>query len=162
MQTGEGIVVSNRLNSITFVSCAVVFSIAMVVSAYSETTTAKNLVKKAESMIDRLATTCQADIRSYCPKVTPGDGRMALCILAHEDQISDSCYGEIFDAVKKIGTFYSSVRSAASACDSDIERVCGHVELGQGRIAQCLIDNKSKLAAGCRATIVKIESRFKN
>jgi Cysteine rich repeat len=140
---------------------ALLLSAPMIVSALAQTAVADKVVAKAEAMVGKLASTCKSDIATYCPKVVPGGGRMAFCMLAHEDQISDKCYGAIFDAVKNVQLSISNIWRAAEVCDSEIDKVCGNVEPGEGRIAQCLIDNKTKLGTNCQAEVAGFQARLK-
>lgn len=89
---------SRRSQISVVVTMAIALSISSIASATAQTNIAKKLIEKAEAVVAKLASTCQADIKSYCPKVVPGEGRMALCMMAHEDQISDKCFGALFDA----------------------------------------------------------------
>src|SRR5262245_20653377 len=34
---------------------------------------------------------CATDIDDFCGKVTPGEGRLAFCMRAHEDQLNSTC-----------------------------------------------------------------------
>ncbi|PIW01411.1 MAG: hypothetical protein COW42_04980 [Deltaproteobacteria bacterium CG17_big_fil_post_rev_8_21_14_2_50_63_7] len=40
-------------------------------------------------------------------------------------------------------------------CKADIERLCGDVELGGGRIAQCLVEHESELSTQCQERVSK-------
>lgn len=122
---------------------------------------ADKAIAKAKSAIQRVRDACSADIKTYCPKVVPGDGRMAFCFLAHEDQLSDKCYFAVIDVIDGVELAVSNIWRAADVCDGDIEKHCGGVEPGQGRIAQCLIDNRPKLASICRAEVAGFEARMK-
>ena len=119
---------------------------------------------KPEPALFRLSlkNACAADQKTYCSKVTPGGGRLALCIIAHEDKISDRCFGAMLDTAEGIQLAISNVWRAAEVCEADMDKLCGNVEPGEGRIAQCLINKKSKLSTACRAEVVSFESRFKN
>ncbi len=152
----------NCRSTITLIATiAIALSSLSISSATGQTNVAKKLIAKAEAVVVKLASTCQADIKSYCPKVVPGEGRMALCMMAHEDQISDKCYGALFDAAEGVELAISNVWRAAEVCAADIDKSCGTVEPGEGRIAQCLIDNKAKLASTCRAEVVSFQDRLK-
>jgi len=37
----------------------------------------------------------------------------------------------------------------ANECDDDLEKHCASVAAGEGRLAQCLLDNKAKLTERC-------------
>ena len=42
------------------------------------------------------------------------------------------------------------------ACAKDLEPLCGKVEAGGGRLAQCIHDNADKLTQPCRDTIERL------
>ena len=128
--------------------------------AASQTPIAKKFIDKTEAAVKMLQSACSADIQSYCKTVTPGEGRLVFCFLAHEDKVSDKCYNKFFEVAENIELGASNLWRAADVCGKDIEQVCGKVKEGQGRIAQCLIDNKSKISTACRAEVVGIEARL--
>ena len=150
-----------RMLIVTFLAVIVVLPLHLDLQAKAQTTIAKNVVAKAEMAVEKIRASCAGDIKNFCPKVTLGEGRLGLCIMAYEDQISDKCYYAVFDVADRIGLAVSNLRRGAEVCKTDIDKVCGKVESGEGRIAQCLIDNKSKLAAPCRAEVAGFEARMK-
>ena len=42
-------------------------------------------------------------------------------------------------------------------CRGDADKLCGDIEIGEGRLAQCLIDNKSELSDGCSEAVEVFE-----
>jgi Golgi apparatus protein 1 len=123
---------------------------------------AKAVAEKAERVIKTVEKSCAADIKEFCSKVTPGEGRLLLCMAAHEDKISDGCFTTLLDVGDSIELSLSSVKRAASVCANEIDTLCANVDAGEGRIAQCLIDNRSKLSAPCSAEVAGVEARIKN
>lgn len=145
-----------------FVGLAAVMAIASAsIFAQAETQVAKDVAAKAEKVIGKLKASCESDVQSYCSKVTPGEGRLLLCMMAHEDKISDKCYASLLDAGDAIELTVSSVQRAVDVCEKDIGTLCGKVEAGGGKIAQCLIDNMAKLSAPCGAEVTAIQARIK-
>jgi hypothetical protein len=51
------------------------------------------------------------------------------------------------------------VEQIADACWNDIEKYCSQLPEGGGRIAVCLISNKTSLLPACQAEIDKFQSR---
>jgi hypothetical protein len=49
---------------------------------------------------------------------------------------------------------------AARPCASDIEKFCGTVKFGGGRIAQCLKQNEAKLAPACKTRIAELKEQL--
>ena len=58
----------------------------------AETDIAKAVTDKAEKVIAKIQASCATDIKSFCSQVTPGEGRLMLCMMAHEDKLSDQCF----------------------------------------------------------------------
>jgi hypothetical protein len=128
-------------------------------ASFAQTDIAKQAIAKAEAAITKIRKACAADIASFCAKVTPGEGRLALCMLAHEDQVSDGCFATIFDVADNLDLALSNLARAADVCEKDIDKHCGSVEPGEGRIAQCLIDKEASLASACRAEVAGFRAR---
>jgi Golgi apparatus protein 1 len=131
-------------------------------AAFGADDIAKAVAEKTKKVVATVEKSCAADVKEYCSKVTPGEGRLLLCIMAHEDQISDICFSTLLDVGNSIDLTVSSVKRAANVCANEIDTLCADVSAGEGRIAQCLINNKSKLSAPCSAEIAGVEARIKN
>lgn len=132
-----------------------------VVSAVAQTDVVKNVIAKAEAAMAMVDAACEDDFGKYCSTVTPGEGRLALCLMAHEDKVSDTCYATFIDVADGVELAISNVWRAADACERDAEKVCATVTPGEGRIAQCLIENKASVSPGCRAEVAVFEARIK-
>ncbi|MEQ1717818.1 MAG: cysteine rich repeat-containing protein [Hyphomicrobium sp.] len=130
-------------------------------AARAETQIARDAANKAEAAVEKVLAACEPELKSFCSAVTPGDGRLALCLMAHEDKISDTCYDGLLDVADGVDLAISNVDRAAKACGPDIEKHCGKVEAGEGRIAQCLIDKKTVLSTACIAEVAGFEARMK-
>ena len=130
--------------------------------ATADSDIAKAMVAKAEKVVGKIQKACEPDIKEYCSKVTPGEGRLLLCMAAHEDKISDTCFTTLLDAGDAIELTVSSVKRAVLVCANEIESLCADVQAGEGRIAQCLLDNKAKLSDPCNAEVAGVEARIKN
>jgi hypothetical protein len=126
--------------------------------AQEETEARAKFTKMMDEIIDYVQDSCEADAKEFCSKVTPGEGRLLMCALAHEDKISDDCGQAIFDAVATLGDTINFLQLAVDDCEPDIEKTCADVEPGEGRIAQCLIDNKAKISASCQEAVAEFES----
>jgi hypothetical protein len=129
-------------------------------SSQAQTVISKRVIEKSEAAIAKIMKACAADIKGFCPKVTLGEGRLALCMLAHEDQVSDACFATVFDVADNIDLALSNISRAADVCEKEIDKHCANVEPGEGRIAQCLIDKVSELDTACRAEVVGFKARF--
>ena len=128
----------------------------------AETDIAKAVTDKAEKVIAKIQASCETDIKSFCSQVTPGEGRLMLCMMAHEDKLSDKCFTTLVDVGDAVELTISSAKRAASVCGPEIDTLCADVKAGGGQIAQCLITNKAKLSGACSAEVAGIEARIKN
>lgn len=130
--------------------------------ANAETDMAKAVIAKAEKVVGKMKAACETDIKSFCSAVTPGEGRLMLCMMAHEDKISDKCFMTLLDVGSSVDLTISSVKRAAQVCAPEIGTLCADVEAGEGRIAQCLVKNKANLSEACSAEVAGVEARIKN
>jgi len=124
----------------------------------AQTDLGKTIVEKLTARVAKLERACATDIKKYCRTVTPGEGRMILCMQAHEDKISAKCAFELGEAAASVQTAADTLRDGVIACKAEINGVCGKVLPGQGRIASCLLSNKSTASAGCLEAIQKFEA----
>ncbi len=139
----------------------VVFALTISPSfSQAQTNVSKQVIEKAEAAISKIRKACAADINSFCSKVTPGEGRLALCMLAHEDKVSDGCFASVFDVADTIDLALSNISRAADVCEKEIDTHCANVEPGQGRVAQCLIDKESELSSACRGEVAGVKARL--
>ncbi len=139
----------------------VVFALTISPSfSQAQTNVSKQVIEKAEAAISKIRKAYAADINSFCSKVTPGEGRLALCMLAHEDKVSDGCFASVFDVADTIDLALSNISRAADVCEKEIDTHCANVEPGQGRVAQCLIDKKSELSSACRGEVAGVKARL--
>jgi len=118
----------------------------------------KAILEKFTARVAKLESACANDIKKYCKTVTPGEGRLIYCMQAHEDKISVKCTFELGEAATSVQTAADALKDAVIACKAEITGVCGKTVPGQGRIAACLLSNKSAASAGCADAINKIES----
>lgn len=126
-------------------------------SVSAQTNLGKTIQEKLTGRITKLESACEEDIKKYCSTVTPGEGRMIYCMEAHEDKISAKCAFELGDTATSLQNAADALKDAVIACKAEITGVCGKIVPGQGRIAACLLENKSTASSGCTEAIQKIE-----
>ena len=107
----------------------------------------------AESVIESFVKGCEKELTKYCSNVTPGEGRILACMYAHKDKLSGRCEFALYDAAAQLQRFISSLTYVINECGEDLDKHCAAVEAGEGRIAKCLLDNKSKLQKRCVVAI---------
>jgi Cysteine rich repeat len=118
----------------------------------------KTILEKLTARVAKLESACSKDIKKYCRTVTPGEGRMIYCMHAHEDKISAKCAYELGEAATSVQASADALKDAVIACKAEINGVCGKILPGQGRIAACLLANKSTASSGCAQAIQQIET----
>ena len=127
-------------------------------SASAQTNIGKTIVEKLTAKITKLENACRGDIKKYCRDVTPGEGRMIYCMQAHEDKISPKCAFELGETAGSVQATQDLLKDGVIACKAEISGVCGKIQPGQGRIAACLIANKSTASKDCADAIQKVEA----
>jgi hypothetical protein len=127
-------------------------------AASAQTDIGKAIQEKLAAEAAKLENSCADDIKKYCSDVTPGEGRMIYCMQAHEDKISPKCAFDLEEAATDVQLSADNLKEAITACKAEIIGVCGKTQPGQGRIAACLIANKSTASRGCGDAIQKIEA----
>ena len=107
----------------------------------------------------KIEAACGDDLKKFCGQVTPGEGRVTLCVMAHEDKISSKCDVALYEAARNLGNALNRIEEASDACWSDIEKHCAEVEPGGKRVAQCLATKKASLSQGCQTVVAKFPSK---
>lgn len=106
-----------------------------------------------EPIVESVAKGCEKELTDFCSQVTPGEGRILACLYAHEDKLSGHCEFALYDAAAQLERFVGALTYVANECDEDLDTHCAAVEAGEGRLAKCLLDNKSKLQQRCVTAI---------
>ncbi|MFM9845700.1 MAG: cysteine rich repeat-containing protein [Hyphomicrobiaceae bacterium] len=91
---------------------------------------------------------CVADYMRFCRGVLPGRGRILLCLNAHANELTQTCFQAL------------ALRGLASAgalriCREDYDRLCAQAAPGWGRGLACLLDNTPALSPPCRDALTK-------
>src|SRR5210317_2080707 len=98
--------------------------------------------RSADNVIDTVAKGCEKELTSYCKDVTPGEGRLLACLYAHQDKVSAKCVYALIDAAIQLDRAISALTYFANVCEEDLEKHCMEVELGEGRVIDCLSKQK--------------------
>jgi hypothetical protein len=88
--------------------------------------------------------------------VTPGEGRLLACFYAHEDKLSGQCQYALYDAAAQLERAISDLNYVATQCETDIETHCAGVEIGEGRILECLNSKPDVVSAPCKQAITDV------
>ena len=96
---------------------------------------------------------CEPDMRVFCERVTPGDGRLLACLYAHKDKISEACGSAVDDVADMPNWFVVGLMNAVGRCGADIETHCSAEEWSGGGKAACLIEKKASISGECREVV---------
>ena len=110
-----------------------------------------------ESVAEMVLNGCKKELISYCSTVTPGRGRIAACLFAHNDKLSDQCEVILEVGMVQLSMILSTVSYVVEQCYSDIDKHCEGVVIGGGRIYRCLSKNRDKLEQKCQTVFSQAE-----
>ena len=120
----------------------------------------------AADPIERAIVACEYELTHFCSKVTPGEGRLMMCLGAHEDKISVGCAVAVYDAAVVIDTLAGLIAAIGTSCEQEIVDHCATpasdtefvVEAGQGQVVACLAAHESNLGNSCKSVISELLS----
>lgn len=118
----------------------------LLVFGFSATVSAQDIVSTVEQG-------CSVEIEKYCSQVSPGEGRMLACFFAHEDKLSGQCQYALYNASAQLEHAISALNYVAGQCQSDMEKLCANVAVGEGRVLDCLEANKESVTPACMQAI---------
>ena len=123
-------------------------------------------VALAADPVERAIIACENELTTFCSTVTPGQGRLMMCLGAHEDKISVGCAVAVYDAAMAIDALAGLIAAIGTACEQEIVDHCATptsdteivVEAGQGQVVGCLAAHQAKLGNACKAIITELLS----
>ena len=111
-----------------------------------------DLRDRLSSAIERIEGACGDDIQRFCSDVTPGGGRIANCVRAYSDQLSQRCQ---FTLGRAVNRFQQAVENIADTCMTAVEKQCGDT----GNVRQCVQQKRSSLPQSCQTIIAAIQAK---
>jgi hypothetical protein len=105
---------------------------------------------------DQVLEGCNTELARFCAEVTPDEGRLLACLYAHGDKLSRQCDYALYNAAARLERAISAVTYVASECGAELESHCAQVDVGEGRVAQCLKDHASALSPGCDQALTEV------
>lgn len=103
-----------------------------------------------ETMEKDIKEGCASEIKKYCSDIRLGEGRLLSCFHSREAELSGRCSHTLYQASVKLEQAAVALNYVAGECKEDIRTHCPDVELGEGRVEQCLKSNSAKVSAGCK------------
>lgn len=109
--------------------------------------------------VETFAAGCQKEIETYCKDVIPGRGRVLACLYARQDKLSGRCEFALYDAAAQLERVVAALTYLANECRDDLKAYCTDVKAGEGRLLQCIDNNKAKLTSRCKQAIEDVNLR---
>lgn len=100
---------------------------------------------------------CADDAGKFCKGIIPGGGRIIACLISHESELTPACQAHSAKARAKINAGVEKL--VLGACKQDRDKFCKDIEPGQGRILDCLKQNRARLKPACKAKLRRVERR---
>ena len=107
----------------------------------------------AQGIVETVQAGCAAEIEAYCSQVSPGEGRLLACFYAHEDKLSGQCQYALYSASAQLDQAVSALDYVATQCQDDLMTHCANVQIGEGRVLECLRANKDTVSAACTQAV---------
>lgn len=129
---------------------AVIASCALLGVCAAATVSAQtNLRERVATAIETVEAACAADIDKFCGNVTRGEGRVVVCMKAHDDKLSRRCQFALYRASRNLDRALDRVERIADACWNDIQTHCQ----GTDSIARCVMDEGLPLSSACKGVV---------
>ena len=111
---------------------------------------------QAMDPIQDALTGCSKELSEFCSTVTPGKGRLVACMKAHGDKLSGQCVSSLNRADYRLTSSAMSLRYVGLQCKADALKYCPNVKIGEGRVLDCLAENKSKIGKDCSIALTDV------
>ena len=106
-----------------------------------------------ESVVETVANGCKVELEKYCTQVTPGEGRVLACLYAHGDKLSAKCEFALYDAAVQLERAVAALTYVANECDEDLDKYCGAIAPGEGRLLECIDKHDKQVSERCKKAI---------
>lgn len=107
----------------------------------------------AQDPVSTVTEGCATEIAQYCSQVSPGEGRLLACFYAHEDKLSGQCQYAMYEAASQLEAAVNALDYVATQCRDDILAHCAEVQLGEGRVLECLNANSANVSDACKQAV---------
>lgn len=127
---------------------AAVFSLVLLLAIPSQA--------QQESLLESVAKGCKQELTTYCKDVTHGSGRIFACLYAYGDKLSNKCEFALYDLSIQLERTINAVSFVIQECADDLDTLCSEVEVGEGRLIECLEKHESKVSASCKEAFEEV------
>jgi hypothetical protein len=113
----------------------------------------------ADTIVGTVTEGCKTELDAWCKDVTPGEGRVLSCLAAREDKLSGQCEYALYQASAQLDAFVAAIKHVATECKAELEKNCSSIELGEGRLAQCLKANEATASPACKQAMTDTQMK---
>ncbi len=103
-----------------------------------------------KDLVETISRDCQGEIARYCVSVSPGRSRMLACLYAYSDKLTASCGLALIDGAPELDRTIANLSLVAKGCGDDLRAYCSKVRPGEGRLLNCLNENRDRVSAQCK------------
>jgi hypothetical protein len=114
-----------------------------------------------DSVAEMVLDDCALEIHDYCEWITPGRGRTAACLYAHNNKLSRQCAISLRVGLVQFRMILAAIDHVKTQCQGDLDKFCDDVKVGGGRVYRCLSHNKDKLNKSCSAAFAEAKEDIK-
>lgn len=100
---------------------------------------------------------CADDVGKFCKDVKPGHGRIAVCLNEHPSDLAPACK----KMVDQVMPMMNAPMEAHTDCAADVQRFCGDVPPGVGRVGFCLGEHSAELSPTCKQHIADMKAHWR-
>ena len=115
--------------------------------------TGVSALAEQNDLVNSVQNGCKAELDKYCAMVTPGDGRLLGCLFAYQDKLSNKCEYALYDAAVQLERAVAALTYVATECDDDLQKFCGNIAPGDGRLTDCINKNIANVSDRCKSAM---------
>lgn len=112
-----------------------------------------------QALLESVVDGCKVELDTYCMDVTPGESRILACLYSRSDKLSGKCEYALYDAAVQLERAVAALSYVVNECAEDVNKLCGSVEAGEGRLLDCLDKNAAEVSMRCKDAINKVISK---
>jgi len=129
---------------------AVLAALSLALPAYAAS---DPVSEKVQGALDTFTEGCQTELTTFCKDVTPGEGRILACLYAFGDKLSPRCEYAVYDSMGQLSRTLTNLSYAVNECSDDLKTYCANIKPGEGRLLDCLKQNKDKVSSRCNSAL---------
>lgn len=106
-----------------------------------------------------MARLCARERLRFCAGLQPGKGDVVRCLQDHrlENGFGPVCKRLVEEDLAEAAADVRLQSSVQNGCGEDLQRICGHVKPGKGKVLHCLMANSTQVRApACREAVMRL------